>query len=122
MPIFMCQALATMKSSMMIAMGSELKVCLACASRQTLARSSSASDRVGDDPDQHGERNAADQRAPGQGLALAGLEAVAEVPDEMAQAREQMMQQRPGVTEHDQAADEAAGEGLHMGVGGRPGS
>ena len=57
--------------------------------------------------------------APGQRFALAGLEAVAEIPDEMPDAAEQMMHQRPGVAEHDQPADEAAGKGLHIGVGGR---
>ena len=34
----------------------------------------------------------------------------------MPDAAEQMMQQRPGVAEHDQPADEARGEGLHIGV------
>src|SRR3978361_324718 len=84
----------------------------ACASREIWARSSAASDRVGDDPDQYGERNAADRSTPGQALAFARLEAVAEIPDEMAQSREQMVQQRPRVAEHDQPPDDAAGKGL----------
>src|SRR6187549_237250 len=87
----------------------------ACASRR--GRSSSASDRVGDDPDQDGQRNARDQRAPGERLALIGPEAIAEVPEEVADPAAQMMQQRPRVAEQDQLADDAAGEGLDVGVG-----
>src|SRR5690349_21775774 len=35
----------------------------------------------------------------------------------MPDAAAQMVHQRPGVAEHDQPADEARGEGLHIGVG-----
>src|ERR1700754_2539948 len=80
------------------------------------ARSSSASDCIGSDPDQHCQRNARDQRAPGHRLTLAGLEAVAEIPDEMPEPRNQVMQQRPSIAEYDQAAENTAGESLHIGI------
>src|SRR4030088_2710247 len=78
--------------------------------RKNPARSSSASDGIGCDPQQHRQRNAADQRAPRQRLTLTGLEAVAEVPDEMPETAEQVMQQRPSISEHDQPADDTAGK------------
>src|ERR1700692_656682 len=95
----------------------------ACASTSALgylAHSSAAPDSVGGDPEQHRQRDAADQRAPGQRFALAGLEAVTQVPDKMPDAAEQMMQQRPRIAEYDQAAEKAGGKGLHVGIGRRP--
>ena len=64
-------------------------------------------------------RDAADQCAPGQRLALVRLETVAEFPDEMADTAEQVMHQRPSVAEHDQVTDEAAGERPAHGIGTR---
>src|ERR1700753_618906 len=94
-----------------------------CAStcRMNWACSSAASNHVGDDPEQNGQRDAADRGTPSQSLALTGLVAVAEVPDEMPDAAEQMMHQRPCISEYDQPPDEAAGKSLHIGVGGGPG-
>src|SRR6185295_18279539 len=105
MPIFMCQALARMKRSRMIAIGSEPRICAEPAwlrpiSISTITITGTMRSVIAtavrrwrqksevpecDDPDQHRQRNAADQRAPCQRLALIGLEAVAEIPDEMAQ-------------------------------------
>src|SRR2546429_6981611 len=38
----------------------------------------------------------------------------------MPDAVEQMMQQRPGIAEYDEPADEARSEGLHVGIGAGP--
>ena len=52
-----------------------------------------------------------------QPLALGVIEAVAAVPDEMADAAEHVVEQRPGVAEEDQLPEPEAEEGLHQGVG-----
>ena len=73
--------------------------------------------QVADDPEHDGERDRADQRRSGQHLALGRLEAVQRVPDQMADAAEHMMHQRPGEAEQDQPADQAAHEAFEVGIG-----
>src|SRR5205823_13035894 len=90
------------------------------ANRAIRGCSSPTSHCVSGDPQQNGEGNTANERAPGQRFTLIRLEAVAEVPDEVPDAAEQMMQQRTGIAEYDQPPDEAAGKGLHVGIGGGP--
>src|ERR1700746_4057353 len=65
-----------------------------------------------DRPQENSREDRADDVRPHQPLALSRLEAVAEVPDEIAQAADEMMQQRPGEAEQDQPADPARREAL----------
>jgi len=55
--------------------------------------------------------------ATGEKFALGRLEAVERVPDQMADAAEHVMDQRPGVAEQDQPADQAADEPFDIGIG-----
>src|SRR5215471_20195102 len=57
-----------------------------------------------DRPQQDGGEDRADDVRPHQPFALGRLEAVAEVPDEIAQTADQMVQQRPREAEQDQPA------------------
>src|SRR5215210_3013109 len=67
----------------------------------------------GDDPDQQRQSDGADQGEAGHVDALAGLHAMAEVPDQMADAAEHVMHQHPGVAEEEQKPDGGAEEPLH---------
>src|SRR4051794_22391325 len=79
--------------------------------RMLMARSSpqSAGENIDDDPDQDRQRNRAVDGGVGEPFALRRSKAVAGVPDQMPDAAEHVMKQRPGVAEQHELADEAAG-------------
>src|ERR1700674_2702133 len=71
--------------------------------------------RQSDRPEEHGQRRRADDIAPGKQVAGWPVEADAEVPDEMAEAAEHVVEKRPAVAEEDEqpepGAEEAVGDG-----------
>src|SRR5271165_832910 len=68
------------------------------------------SDGVADRPYDDGEREAADQRRPGELVTQRRVHAVTGVPDEMPDAADQMMEERPGEDEQHQPSDERLDE------------
>ena len=69
-------------------------------------RGAPLADGVAYAPDDDGQRKTADQGRPRHLFAQGRVQAVAGVPDDMANAADQVMKQRPGETEQDQPADE----------------
>src|SRR5271157_335600 len=65
---------------------------------------------VADRPDDDGQREAADQRRPGELVARRRVHAVTGVPDKMPDAADQMMEERPGEDEQNQPAYERLDE------------
>ena len=64
----------------------------------------------GERPDQDGQDHGADEGRASQAQSLLTVEAVAKIPDEMAQATEHVVHQDPGVGEEDQLPDDGAEE------------
>src|SRR5262245_52160360 len=94
-----------------------------CASAFAYARFLSprtSHDKVADDPEYERECYRADQRGQREHFALGWLEAMHSVPDQVADATQHVVDQRPGVTEEDELADHAPEEPLKVGISVRP--
>src|SRR4051794_7160088 len=73
--------------------------------------------RQPDRPKEHGQDAGADERAPGKRVPCLLAEADAEIPDEMAETAEQVVEDRPTVAEEDQDAEPRAEEAIGDGEG-----
>src|SRR5262245_55773496 len=81
-------------------------------------RSSRASnEETADDPEQDGKPDRSDHRGQREPLALVWLEAMARIPDQVADAAQHVMDQRPGVAEQDESPEERVDEGAEGRIG-----
>ena len=85
--------------------------------RRVVGHRMASHDEIADDPDQDGEADRADQGRHGEPFALDRAEAVAQVPDQMLDAAQHVVDQRPGVAEQDQPPEQRLHEPLHRRIG-----
>src|SRR5690606_35913400 len=76
--------------------------------------------RVARDPDQDREHDGRDNSRPGEDLDADLVEAVSRIPNQVADAAQHVVDQRPGEQEQQHAPDKAAEERIHGRVGVRP--
>src|SRR5215470_3990275 len=87
----------------------------------TTSSSLTAHHQVADDPQQQGEHDRSEQRGARQPFALVGAEAIAQIPDQVANPAKHVMDERPGVAKQQEPTNQAADKILECRVGGWPG-
>src|SRR5262245_27949952 len=65
-----------------------------------------SNEEIADDPEQDGKPDRSDHRGQREPLALVWLEAMAGIPDQVADAAQHVMYQRPGVAEQDEPPED----------------